>query len=239
MKNTPTTLTRPLATRINDLPDVVDQATEAQVPQAVIDLAIKALDDGKTHYTDRPGILPLRQWVCDHLKTRFDLSITPDQVTITCGRTEAQFVTVKLLAQTGSQIYCPSDPSAIAGMAHLASATIVDAVDNPSKISLAYLTPNDDKFIYDEAVTFTEQHDWWLMWDMLDGADADFHPAQNADIASRVITIGALPAQMDGWRIGWMAGSEMATKLRAYKQSMTICSTSISQWASLGLAENS
>jgi aspartate/methionine/tyrosine aminotransferase len=67
--------------------------------------------------------------------------------------------------------------------------------------------------------------------------DSGFHPAQNADLAARVVTIGSLSAYIPGWRMGWMAGSEMAGKLRAYKQSMTICSTSVSQWAALGLVE--
>ncbi len=236
MTNTPTTLSRPLASRVDALPDVVDITATPTIPQAVIDLAIKALDEGKTHYTDRPGILPLRQWVCDHLNTRFDVAITPDQVTITCGRAEARFVTVKLLAETGTQIYCPGDSSAITGTAHLASATIVDTVDDPAKISLAYLTPNDPDTTREEVAKFTEQHDWWLAWDVVQN-EQNFHPAQDTKISARVITIGALPAQMDGWRIGWMAGSAMATKLRAYKQSMTICSTSVSQWASLGLVE--
>jgi aspartate/methionine/tyrosine aminotransferase len=233
----PEKLSRPLASRIGGLPDVTRDNANPEISQAVINAAIQALDDGKTHYTDRPGILPLRQWVCDHLRNHFGVELSPDAVTITCGRSEARFVTIKVLAQPDTQIYCPGDSTAIKGMAHLAGATITDSVDKPDSIRLAYLTPRDGKAALEQAVELTRQHDWWLAWDMVSGRE-DFHPAQTADIAHRVITLGSLSDRLPGWRIGWLAGSEMAGKLRAYKQSMTICSTSVSQWAALGLVES-
>jgi len=87
---------------------------------------------------------------------------------------------------------------------------------------------------------------WWVVWDVSrepppqsspasEGGSKAFHPAQDTAIAAKVISIGSFSYVMPGWRVGWMAGSEMADKLRAYKQSMTICSTSISQWAGMGL----
>ncbi len=236
MSNIPRTLSRKLADRIDGLPDVIDEDDNPEISQSVIDAAIQALEDGKTHYTDRPGILPLRQWVCNHLIDRFGIDLSPDQVTITCGGTEARFVTIKVLAESGTQIYCPGNSQAIEGIAYLASATISDNYDDPKAIRLAYLTPHDGKAVLEQAIEQTLQYDWWLAWDMVSGRE-DYHPAQNSDVVSRVITIGSLSHQLPGWRIGWIAGSDAANKLRAYKQSMTICSTSISQWAALGLVE--
>jgi aspartate/methionine/tyrosine aminotransferase len=50
-----------------------------------------------------------------------------------------------------------------------------------------------------------------------------------------VVVIGGLDDVLPGWRVGWLAGSEVAEKLRSLKQSMTICTTSVSQWAAVAL----
>lgn len=233
----PDTLSRPLSNRLADLPDAFERDDNPDLPQAVIDAAVKALADGKTHYTDRPGILPLRQWVSDNLKRRHNVDVPADAITITCGRTEARFVPVKYLAKAGSVIYCPGNPAGILGAATLAGATITDEPDDADAINLAYLTPHDGKAKMEQALELISKNNGYLMWDMVYGRE-DFHPAQRTDLASKVITLGALSYRLPGWRIGWIAGSDMAGKLRAYKQSLTICATSISQWAALGLVES-
>ena len=231
----PQTLSRPLAARMADMPAPRELASGPAIPQAVIDAAIQALDECKTKYTDRPGILPLRTWVSNYLKERFDVELSPDVVTITCGGTEARFVTVKHLAPFGTQIVCPGDPNAITGAAHLAGVSVVAQTNDPATVSVLYLTPNDPQIAVDDVLKQAAAYGWWIVWDV-GGTDAtSFHPAQNSELAQRTVTLGSLSDRLPGWRLGWLAGSEQALKLRAYKQSMTICSTSVSQWAALGL----
>ena len=100
----PQTLSRPLAARVTGLPEPAVFPPGSPVSQAVIDAAVEALAAGKTHYTDRPGILPLRVWVTEYLKARCAVDYRPDEVTITCGATEARFVAVKQFAPAGTQI---------------------------------------------------------------------------------------------------------------------------------------
>ena len=52
-------------------------------------------------------------------------------------------------------------------------------------------------------------------------------------LAAFLDLVGGLDEQMPGWRVGWMAGSQAVEKLRSFKQSMTICATSVSQWAAV------
>ena len=82
-----------------------------------------------------------------------------------------------------------------------------------------------------------EENDWWIVWDLSFAKTItdDFHPAQNEALAKRVVTINSLSDRMAGWRLGWMAGSEAALRLRAGKQAITICTTAVSQWAGLEL----
>jgi aspartate/methionine/tyrosine aminotransferase len=233
----PQRLSRRLAARVQGLPEPAEVPSGPDVPQPVIEAAVAALDAGKTHYTDRPGILPLRVWVCSYLQNHFGLPLDPDQVTITCGATEARFVTLKQCVRPGSWIACPGDPAAISAAAHLIGAELARVVDDPASVSLVYLTPSDDASQVEALLELAGDHGWWILWDISRTEGTTFHPALIPERAPRVVTIGSFSDRMPGWRVGWMAGSEKAEKLRAYKQSMTICSTSVAQWAAVGLTE--
>ncbi|GIV81121.1 MAG: hypothetical protein KatS3mg051_0475 [Anaerolineae bacterium] len=70
-----TTLARPLAARVEGLPAPAALPPGPPLPAAVLEAACAALDAGKTHYTDRPGILPLREWVSAYLRERYGLDV--------------------------------------------------------------------------------------------------------------------------------------------------------------------
>lgn len=228
-------LSRPLAARIASLPQVVDTEENPTLAPAVIEAAAKALAEGRTHYTDRPGILGLRNDIVEGLGKRFGLEISPEAVTITCGATEARFVAAKQLTTPGQSILCAGSASHIAP-----AATLVDAyttTEDDGAVAFVYLTPADKRADIDALLKDAANNGRVVVWDLSvgDSAANTFHPAQNAAVAANVLTIGSLSEAMPGWRVGWMAGSKVHNKLRAYKQSMTICTTSVSQWAALGL----
>ena len=110
---------------------------------------------------------------------------------------------------------------------------IVDSIQDD--VSLLYITPDVYRETSIELLQRAEERDWWIVYDLSFAlTSAPFHPAQNEKLASRVVTIDSLSEQLAGWRLGWMAGSEMALRLRAGKQAITICTTAVSQWAGLG-----
>jgi len=227
------TLSRSLASRVAGLDALAaPPRDEPDIPANVIEAAVAALARGETHYTDRPGIPEFRAWVADHLGQRFGLDIDPSEVTITCGSTEARFVTMTLLAEAGSAVLCPGDSSRIRGALHILGADIVDSIQD--NVSLLYISPDVYRETSIELLQRAEETDWWIIYDLsLAKTDPPFHPARNPKLASRVVTINSLSASMPGWRLGWMAGSEMALRLRAGKQAITICTTAVSQWAGL------
>ena len=235
---TPQTLSRPLAKRVAGdqphppAPSPRLQGGGAQLPPNVIEAALAALDRGETHYTDRPGIPAFRAWVADCLRERYNVSVDPAEVTITCGSTEARYVCLTHLVPPGSAVLCPSDESRIRGLLHLVGARIVDSIRDD--VSLLYLTPDVYRETSIELLQRAEESDWWIVYDLsFAKSSAPFHPAQNPKLAARVVTINSLSEHMAGWRLGWMAGSEMALRLRAGKQAITICTTAVSQWAGL------
>ena len=232
-------LSRPLAGRVTGLDRLsAPPKDEPDIPANVIEAAVAALARGETHYTDRPGIPEFRGWVADHLAERFGLSIDPKEVTITCGSTEARFVSMTLLAEAGSVVLCPGESSRIRGALHILGARIVDSIQDD--ISLLYITPDVYHETALELLQRAEDNSWWIVYDLsFAKASSDFHPAQNEKLASRVVTINSLSDDLAGWRLGWMAGSEAALRLRAGKQAITICTTAVSQWAGLEFVRTS
>ena len=233
--DTPKTLSRPLAQRVAGL-DRLTQTPggEPNIPPNVIQAAVDALARGETHYTDRPGIPEFRQWVANHLGKAYGIQIDPQEVTITCGSTEARYATMTLLAQPQTQVLCLGDASPIRGALHLVGAQPVDSIAAAKRVTVLYLRPNDNREVLAALLKRAESENWWLVWDMSrTAARPDFHPAQNEKLAARVVTIDSLSHRMAGWRVGWMAGSEAALRLRARKQATTICTASVSQWAGL------
>jgi len=232
---TPKTLARPLAQRVAGLEGLRPPTTEGTpIPDAVITAAEAALARGETHYTDRPGIPELRSWVAEQLLERWNVTVAPSEVTITCGSTEARYVALTLLAEAGGAVLCPGDSARIRGALHLLGARIVDTLQDD--VSLLYLTPDVYRETSIELLRQAEQRDWWIVYDLsFAKTSPPFHPAQNPKLARRVVTIDSWTERLPGWRLGWMAGSEMALKLRAGKQAITICSTAVSQWAGLEL----
>jgi aspartate/methionine/tyrosine aminotransferase len=232
----PQTLTLSLAARVNALPTPTEPQANPSVAPSVVRAAFEALDAGHTHYTDRPGILPLRKRIVDSLNERYQLGMQPDQITITCGATEAYFVTLKQLVKPDASILCIGSGDAIQGAARLIGASLTKNAD-AGNISLVYLSPADPQNKINALLERVIANNWWALWDMAAGPLTDFHPAQQPDLAPRIISVGSFSGELPGWRVGWMGGSQMANKLRAYKQSMTICTTSVAQWAALGLED--
>ena len=231
----PNKLSRSLAQRVAGLDDFRPPSTDnPPIPSSVIAAAEAALARGETHYTDRPGIPELRTWVAGHLLERWNVSVDPSEVTITCGSTEARYVAMTLLSEPGSAVLCPGDAARIRGALHLLGAKIVDSIQDD--ISLLYITPDVYRETVTELVQRAEDTDWWIVYDLSFAKSASaFHPAQNPQLAKRVVTIDSWSDRLPGWRLGWMAGSEAALRLRAGKQAITICTTAVSQWAGLEL----
>lgn len=233
--DTPITLSRPLAQRVARLDDLRTPASHnPPIPSKVIAAAAAALARGETHYTDRPGIPELRSWVADSLRERWSVTVDPSEVTITCGSTEARYVTMTLLTEPGSAVLCPGDAARIRGALQLLGARVVDSIQDD--ISLLYITPDVYRETVTELLQRAQDTDWWIVYDLSYAKSASaFHPAQNPKLAQRVVTIDSWSDRLPGWRLGWMAGSEAALRLRAGKQAITICTTAVSQWAGLEL----
>ena len=88
--------------------DELDQATAEHIVQATID----ALNRGETHYTDRVGIIPLRQAVAARIAAEDGLEYNPQGEVLICGGgREALFVATQMIIQPGDEVLVPTPAS--------------------------------------------------------------------------------------------------------------------------------
>jgi (5-formylfuran-3-yl)methyl phosphate transaminase len=78
-------------------------------PECIKEGCIRALREGKTHYTHSLGLLELREAVCDHYFKRYGVVVSPDQVLVTSGTSPAMMILFSALLETGSEVII-SDP---------------------------------------------------------------------------------------------------------------------------------
>ena len=231
----------PLARRAAALRDLGESARDAQdvaVPSAAREAAIEALRRGETHYTDRPGILPLRERVAGDLGQRFGLAVDGRAgVVITCGVTEARFVAIQQLLPAGDgTVVALADPERVAGACLVRDVRLHGPDADVSGNVVVYLTSGADAGAREAWLARAAEQGWPVLFEV-DGPAP--HPVAQG-LADQTVTIGGLghEAGLEAWRVGFLAApAATAGPLRDFKQALTICTTNLSQWGALGLME--
>lgn len=206
------------------------------IPESAVRAVQEALARGETHYTDRPGILPLREAVTKYLQTRFGVSVNAKANTvITCGVTEARFVAVQQLLQLGETLLAPEHKERLEGALTLRDGRFASTSES---VKLVYLS---------SSISEAKQREWLsgLSQDVvivyeLDELENTFHPAHLETFKERTVTIGDVGTEKGllSWRVGFIAAPpSSASGLRDFKQALTICTTNLSQWAALAVME--
>lgn len=235
-------LSVPLSARAQKLMRLatVESSSQETIPEPARKAAIDALARGETHYTDRPGILPLRQQVAEMLHARYGFKADPNTIVISCGDTEARFVAVQCLLNAGDALLCLENTDLLEGPIIMRDAKLVKGDETLERVKALYLTSDTSEALREEYLEKAIAKNWWVIFEVTNASS--FHPSQKAELKDKVISIGALAKTegLDSWRIGFFhAPSGEAPELRSFKQALTICTTSLSQYAALGLMEAS
>jgi len=77
-------------------------------PQNIIDAAVKALNEGKTHYGPAAGVPELRQVLAEDMGKRRNITIHPDQLAVTPGAKPIMFFTILALINEGDEVMYPN-----------------------------------------------------------------------------------------------------------------------------------
>lgn len=234
-----------------------------QPPLHVRDAAKAALDRGQTHYTVGPGIFPLREALAAR-STSEGFPASAESVVVTNGGSEALYIALQSVLRAGDRIVIagPVAPNVIemiafigatplqmagdAGSRFLAAPEQIVATDvtalllaSPSPITgMAIPAPDLQRLL--EAATEREMTvilDRTLAWCWYEPDAATF---PRPDLGARVLTTGSFSDAwaMHGWRVGYFSApqSHLAT-MRELKQAMSICTSTMSQYAALAALE--
>jgi len=77
-------------------------------PRNIIDAAVKALNQGKTHYSPAAGIPELRNALAADMCKRRDIAISPDEIVVTPGAKPILFFTILALVNEGEEVMYPN-----------------------------------------------------------------------------------------------------------------------------------
>ena len=76
----------------------------ADTPRHIKDATIAAINAGRVHYSDLPGILPLREAIVDKLARQNALNVTADQVVVTNGLTHGSYAALMAFVDEGDEV---------------------------------------------------------------------------------------------------------------------------------------
>ena len=77
------------------------------VPKAVSDSMIRAINEGKTTYTSNAGLDELREEICNYLKS-FNINYIKEEICVTVGGSEGLYSVLFALMNAGDKILIPS-----------------------------------------------------------------------------------------------------------------------------------
>ena len=232
-------------------------------PAHVKEAAIRALNAGFTSYTSNKGVEELRAAICDKFKRDNDFSVSPEEIIVTSGASEALHIALLAVVERGDEVLIPNPGFvSFAPLTKLAEAKPVgvplsesEDFTMPSEAVKEKITPKTKALIINSpanptgAVETEENikalvdvaHDHYItiisdeVYEHLiyDGLKHT-SPARFADAG--VITVNAVSKTyaMTGFRLGYLAArKEYVEQMLKIHQYIQACASSISQHAAL------
>ncbi|HJH25857.1 MAG TPA: aspartate aminotransferase [Methanophagales archaeon] len=232
-------------------------------PAHVKEAAIRALNAGFTSYTSNKGIEELRAAICDKFKRDNNFSVSPEEIIVTSGASEALHIALLAVVERGDEVLIPNPGFvSFAPLTKLAEAKPVgvtlsesEGFTMPSEAVKEKITPKTKAMIINSPanptgaveseenikalVDIAHDHRITIISDevyehlIYDGLK-HISPARFSDAG--VITVNAVSKTyaMTGFRLGYLAArKEYVEQMLKIHQYIQACASSISQHAAL------
>jgi aspartate/methionine/tyrosine aminotransferase len=245
-----------------ELIDLSGEHVSLATPDSLRQAAKDALDAGRTHYTDRPGVAALREAVALKLAEVNRIHMAPaDEILITCGLQEAMYLAMQVLVGRGNEVIVsgPALPEDIelvrmvGATARVAPATDelgldvdqVRALLSANTALILLRSPSRVGRVPDEAAlealaALAIERDLRVL---AVEAEEDLVSAENhhhsiagiSGMAPRTVTVNDFGGVgLDAWRVGYLAAQrELMGPIRRLKQELSICSPAVSQYTAI------
>ncbi len=77
-------------------------------PECIKEAAIRAIREGKTHYTHSLGLVELREAIAEHYHGRYGVEVSPDQILVTSGTSPGMLLLFMSLLEPGDEVVLPN-----------------------------------------------------------------------------------------------------------------------------------
>jgi (5-formylfuran-3-yl)methyl phosphate transaminase len=77
-------------------------------PECIKEAAIRAIREGKTHYTHSMGLVELREAIAEHYHQKYAVEVNPDQILVTSGTSPAMLLLFMSLLEPGEEVVLPN-----------------------------------------------------------------------------------------------------------------------------------
>ena len=248
--------------------DVIDFSIgrpDFDTPEHIKEATKIALDKGLVHYTASAGTLDLREAIVYRLKEDFQLAVEPDEVIVTAGATEANYIATQTILNPGDEVLVP-EPMYVyySGWSFLGGATIVnfplDIISKQTESLERYITDKTKLIILTSPHNPTGQvisrqslekiADLSKKYNFLVISDDIYNKmiydnieyvsiAKFEGMKERTLIIGSLSKTyaMDGWRVGYLVAPKAITKqaLKMHQHVLSCPNTFVQEGAKAAL----
>ncbi|MBW2039494.1 MAG: pyridoxal phosphate-dependent aminotransferase [Deltaproteobacteria bacterium] len=77
-------------------------------PEPIKEACLRAIREGKTHYTHSQGLLQLREAICEKYVEKYRVEVSPEQVLITSGTSPAMLLLFSALLEPRDEVILPN-----------------------------------------------------------------------------------------------------------------------------------
>ena len=234
-------------------------------PEHIKEATKIALDKGLVHYTASAGTLDLREAIVYRLQEDFQLIVEPDEIIVTAGATEANYIATQTILNPGDEVLVP-EPMYIyySGWSFLGGATIVnfpldiiskqiDSLERyiTEKTKLIILTsPHNPTGLVISRQSLEKIADLSKKYNFLVISDDIYNKmiydnvkyisiAKLDGMKERTLIIGSLSKTyaMDGWRVGYLVAPKSITKqaLKMHQHILSCPNTFVQEGAKAAL----
>lgn len=203
-------------------------------PQVICDSGIDAIRNGFTKYTPSAGIKELREAIAQKLLRENNLSVTPDQVIVSCGAKHSLYNAMQMLVDPGDEVILLAPywmsyydqvklaqgiPVVVTGEAHRNFEPELDRIEAritaKTKVIIVNSPCNPTGAVFSESTLrgiaeLAERHNLWIVSDEIyerlvyDGAKHHTIAAFSPEIAARTVMIGGCSKTFS--MTGWRIG---------------------------------
>ena len=226
-------------------------------PACIREAAQKAMEKGKTHYTDSLGIPELRSAIAQHYKKTYGVDVDPDQVMVTAGSSPALLIAISCLADKFDEIimtdpYYACYPNFVKLISAVPRCIPTGSDDgfqlNPDKVKDALSAKAKAILINSPAnptgICLDRQHMEGLSSlglpiisdEIYHGLVYDSQQHTILEYTDNAIVINGFSKAyaMTGWRLGWaIFPKALIRTAQILQQNLMICAPSIAQWGGI------